>query len=198
MPRILIVDDDPRQLRALQLLLGRVAEVVVAIDAEEAERAITRDAPDVVVTDHALGRGSGLDVLRAGTAAGLPVVIITAFGTKDLAIRSLNARAFGLLEKPLDPAELLAMVARAFGERARAGMEVPRSRDLRLASARARWTLTPRQAEVLDLLAQGLPNRSIAEELGCVERTVEVHITALLQKARLESRAALIASFWSE
>jgi DNA-binding NarL/FixJ family response regulator len=195
----LIVDDDPRQLRALRGLLASVAEVFTASDADEARLAIVRDAPDVVVTDHALGHGTGLDVLRAGHAAQLPVIIVTAFGTKDLAIRSINERAFGLLEKPLDPAALLAMIASAFEERAlRIARSTPETRAHRIGRASARWDLTPRQTEVLDLVAQGHANRTIAELLGCSTRTVEVHVTALLEKAGLESRAALIARFWSD
>jgi DNA-binding CsgD family transcriptional regulator len=58
--------------------------------------------------------------------------------------------------------------------------------------------LTPRQAEVLALLARGAANKTIAAELGCGEPTVEFHVTALLAKAGCESRSALVARFWSE
>ena len=68
----------------------------------------------------------------------------------------------------------------------------------RLSQLTAQWELTPRQREVLALLAAGRPNRSIAEELHCAEGTVELHVSALLSRACCESRAELIAKFWME
>ncbi|HVG60432.1 MAG TPA: LuxR C-terminal-related transcriptional regulator [Hyalangium sp.] len=59
-----------------------------------------------------------------------------------------------------------------------------------------RWGLTGREAEVLELIVQGASNKSIAAQLGCAERTVEVHVTHVLSKAQVESRSALIAKFF--
>lgn len=70
--------------------------------------------------------------------------------------------------------------------------------DERLAAARKRWALTRRQCEVLALVARGESNRAIAWKLGCAERTVELHVTALLAKAGVESRAALVAAFFRD
>jgi DNA-binding CsgD family transcriptional regulator len=67
----------------------------------------------------------------------------------------------------------------------------------RVAAARVRWYLTARQAEVLHKLAYGLSNKAIAAELRCAEKTVELHITALLEKSLCESRAHLVARLWS-
>ena len=58
------------------------------------------------------------------------------------------------------------------------------------------WRLTPRQSQVLAHLVQGAPNKDIATKLGCAMRTVEVHVAAILRKARAESRAQLVALFW--
>ena len=66
-----------------------------------------------------------------------------------------------------------------------------------VAAARARWGLTPRQADVLRLVGRGLSNRAVGQTLGCAESTVELHVTALFQKAQCESRAALVAKLWS-
>lgn len=67
----------------------------------------------------------------------------------------------------------------------------------RAAVLAARWLLSPRQAEVLARLARGRSNKAIAVELGCGEGTVEFHVTALLAKAECQSRAELVARFWS-
>ncbi|MCA1829702.1 MAG: LuxR C-terminal-related transcriptional regulator [Myxococcales bacterium] len=66
----------------------------------------------------------------------------------------------------------------------------------RVAAARLRWQLTNRQTQVLHLVAQGFSNRRVAASLGCSESTVELHVTALLEKAGGESRAQLVASVW--
>ncbi len=68
----------------------------------------------------------------------------------------------------------------------------------RAAGIGRRWGLTPRQAAVLALVAQGGSNRGVAEALGCSEKTVELHVSALLAKTRCESRSQLVAAFWTE
>ncbi|MDP1828041.1 MAG: helix-turn-helix transcriptional regulator [Archangium sp.] len=67
----------------------------------------------------------------------------------------------------------------------------------RLAHARKTWGLTAREAEVLSLVAEGRTNGSVARDLACAERTVELHVTRLLQKARVSNRASLVAQFWT-
>jgi DNA-binding CsgD family transcriptional regulator len=68
----------------------------------------------------------------------------------------------------------------------------------RLHRAASCWGLTRRQAEILRFVVAGLANRSIAAVLGLAEKTVEVHVSALLEKAQVETRSALVASVWRE
>ena len=68
----------------------------------------------------------------------------------------------------------------------------------RAASFSRRLKLTPRQSEVLELVCVGHSNKTIAALLGRAEVTVELHVTALLQKAKVENRAMLVARFWTE
>ncbi len=68
----------------------------------------------------------------------------------------------------------------------------------RLAAVTRRWGLTPRQSAVLALVAQGESNRTVAGRLGCSEKTVELHVSALLAKTRCGSRSQLVASFWTD
>src|SRR5260370_10409483 len=68
----------------------------------------------------------------------------------------------------------------------------------RIAVATLRWQLTPSESRVLAPLVQGQSNRGIASQIGCTERTVEAHVTHILQRVRVESRSALIAKFWSD
>jgi DNA-binding CsgD family transcriptional regulator len=68
--------------------------------------------------------------------------------------------------------------------------------ESRLAAAAEKWRLTLRQTEVLRCLVHGAANKEIAFELACVEGTVELHVTALLCKAGVKTRAQLMARFW--
>jgi DNA-binding NarL/FixJ family response regulator len=68
----------------------------------------------------------------------------------------------------------------------------------RLEAVSRRWGLTPRQSAVLELVAQGDSNRAVASRLGCSEKTVELHVSALLSKTRCTSRSQLVASFWTD
>ncbi|MRG90429.1 hypothetical protein GF068_00605 [Polyangium spumosum] len=70
--------------------------------------------------------------------------------------------------------------------------------ERRLERAKALWSLTHRQAEVLSLVASGRTNKEIAAALGCTEGTVEVHVTHVLRKCGASNRAALAARFWGE
>ncbi len=66
-----------------------------------------------------------------------------------------------------------------------------------LVEATERWGLTAREAEVLALLAEGEGNKCIARRLGIAPRTIEVHVGAILRKAKADSRARLVALFWT-
>ncbi|MGV3625937.1 MAG: helix-turn-helix domain-containing protein [Archangium sp.] len=70
--------------------------------------------------------------------------------------------------------------------------------DARLAVAQVKWSLTPRQLEVLSGLARGLSNKALTAELDCSVKTVETHVTEVLRRSGSESRLALVAMFWRE
>jgi DNA-binding NarL/FixJ family response regulator len=76
--------------------------------------------------------------------------------------------------------------------------DLERDARARLVSVTRRWGLTPRQSAVLELVAQGESNRAVASRLGCSEKTVELHVSALLAKTRCGSRSQLVASFWTD
>jgi two-component system response regulator DctR len=83
----------------------------------------------------------------------------------------------------------------------RAFLVVLRGRDhvasSELRAAVKRWRLTGREAEVVALVAEGEANKVISEKLGVALRTVEVHVASVLKKAKVDSRARLIAYFWT-
>jgi len=70
--------------------------------------------------------------------------------------------------------------------------------EVRLELATPAWKLTPRQTDVMRLVARGDTNKDIAATLGCAENTIELHVTALLRRAGCSSRTQLVARFWTE
>ncbi len=113
--RILIVEDEPAIRLALSGLLRRQGyECAQCPDGDAALAALDSDRFDLVLTDLALGAGpSGLDVLSAAVAVGLPVVLITAHGSERLAVNAMKMGATDYVPKPFDNEELVLVVARA-------------------------------------------------------------------------------------
>jgi DNA-binding NarL/FixJ family response regulator len=79
---------------------------------------------------------------------------------------------------------------------AAAGARMTKALTARLAVAEQQWKLSTRQREVLRRIVMGDSNKEIMAELGLREGTVETHVTALLRKANVDTRARLVASFW--
>src|SRR5215469_12759507 len=116
MAKVLIVDDEPGMRRILTVNLRRDSHVVVeAAGAAEALGLIDREDFDVVVTDHKMPDGSGLDVLRAVQQDDptTSVIFLTAVGTLELAVESMREGAFDFLTKPFVPDVVRASIRRA-------------------------------------------------------------------------------------
>lgn len=127
----------------------------------------------------------GLEVQEALRKRGiaLPVIIMTGHGDVSLAVQAMKAGAVDFIEKPFEKAVLLGAIEQGFHrlERSKAAGERAKEADVRLQA------LTPREREVLDGLAQGLPNKTIAYDLGISPRTVEIHRANLMMKLEVKS-----------
>jgi two-component system response regulator FixJ len=135
----------------------------------------------------------GLEVQRTlqERGVGLPVIIMTGHGDVSLAVRAMKAGAVDFIEKPFAKETLLESLEEGYRRLARKEATDDRVRD---AAVRLQ-ALTPRERDVLDGLAQGLPNKTIAYDLGISPRTVEIHRANLMTKlqARSLSEALRIA-----
>jgi two-component system response regulator FixJ len=185
---IYVVDDDEAIRRSLSFLLKTSG---YAVRLFEGGTVFLKDAaglePGCVLLDVRMPDIDGLEVQRELRARGvmLPVVIMTGHGDIDMAVAAMKAGASDFIEKPFEKAALLGCV-----EAARRVAVADRGAGARAEDARARLNvLTDREREVLDGLVEGLPNKTIAFDLGISPRTVEIHRANLMQKLEVKSLA---------
>lgn len=127
----------------------------------------------------------GLEVQKALREKGvtLPVIIMTGHGDVSLAVQAMKAGAVDFIEKPFEKAVLLSAIDHAIDRLKRSTANQDRA-DEALVRLQA---LTPREREVLDGLAKGLPNKTIAYDLGISPRTVEIHRANVMSKLGVRS-----------
>jgi two-component system response regulator FixJ len=114
---------------------------------------------------------------------GLPVIIMTGHGDVGLAVQAMKAGAVDFIEKPFEKEALLLSLEEGFRRLSRKEATGDRRKD---AEVRLQ-ALTPRERDVLEGLAQGLPNKTIAYDLGISPRTVEIHRANLMSKLGVRS-----------
>ena len=127
----------------------------------------------------------GLDVQQALQERGvtLPVIIMTGHGDISLAVRAMKAGAVDFIEKPFEKEALKSALDEGFRRLSQKGVTGDRKKDAEVQIQ----SLTPRERDVLDGLAQGLPNKTIAYDLGISPRTVEIHRANLMTKLGVRS-----------
>ncbi len=203
---VLLVDDHELVRRGLRTTFEDSEDLRVLGEADgvaDAMRALARLRPDVAVVDARLPDGHGLEVVRACTAAGVRSLVLTAIEDDDRARRAVVAAgASAYLVKHIDADALTDSVRRVGrGEDLISELDLPARGEVAESSAAseglpALGTLTRRQRQVLELVADGLTNREIAERLVLSEKTVKNHVTGLLATLGLPGRthaATLVA-----
>jgi FixJ family two-component response regulator len=180
-PIIFIVDDDEAVRDALRLHL-ELAGLTVRPCASAAEFLAAADPgqPGCAVIDIRMPGMDGLTLQQEMIRRGLflPVIVITGHGDVPAAVRAFRAGAVDFLQKPFDEDLLIERVREAC-ERDR----IERQASVKAAEVRDRMALlTPRESEVMELVAQGLPNKTIARLLDIGIRTVETHRARVLEK----------------
>ncbi len=194
--RLVIADDHPVYRDGLAFLLARYADFRVVGTAGTGEAALElcrANQPHVALVDLRMGGMSGFEVL-AGLARELPdtrAIVLSGFDTDEEIHRAVQAGAAGYLVKNASPDELAAAIRQV----SRGETCIPAPLVAKLASSLHRPQLTPRQREVMLLIAAGLSNQEIGNRLGIVEGTVKIHVKAILAKlgARDRTQAVSIA-----
>ncbi|MFI6522381.1 response regulator [Spirillospora sp. NPDC050679] len=197
--RILLVDDHPVVRSGIRAMLADQPDFELAGEAATGEEGVARARalrPDVVLMDLRLGAGiSGAEATRRILAAGPDaprVLVLTTFDTDADIVAAVDAGATGYLLKDAPSADLHAAIrAAAAGDSALAPSVA--SRLLGRMRPRAA-TLTPRELEVLQLVAEGMSNRRISRRLFLSETTVKTHLVHIYAKLGVDSRTAAVAA----
>jgi DNA-binding NarL/FixJ family response regulator len=200
MTTVVVVDDHQMVRAGLVTLLeasGDVQVVGQAADGAEAVRVVGELRPDVVLMDLSMPVLDGVEATRqvVRSVPGSRVVVLTSFSDRARVNDALAAGAIGYLLKDCEPPDLLAAV------RAAAAGQVPL--DPRVAGAllpasngdRPQDALSPREIEVLWLVAQGRANKQIGRELGISERTVKAHLGRVFRQLGVADRTS--AALWA-
>jgi DNA-binding NarL/FixJ family response regulator len=207
--RVVIADDRPVVRAGLQALLSEdpaIEVVATPHDGEEAVQAVHEHDPDVVMMNVSLPRLDGVEATRRITGGRLTrpgprVVVLAAPDRPDVVYAALRAGAAGVVRQDASPTDLVrAVKAAAEGH----GWLDPVVTPQLLAEFAARpetatrapaelAALTAREREVLTLLALGLSNEELASRLFITEGTVKTHVTRVLMKLHLRSRAEAVA-----
>jgi two-component system response regulator FixJ len=184
--QVYVVDDDEAIRRSLSFMLrtsGHKVELFTC--GEEFLKAAQKLEPGCVLLDIRMPGMDGLEVQKAMADHGvsLPVIIMTGHGDVGLAVRAMKVGAIDFIEKPFEKATLMSALEQGF---ARLGEHDVRKLRAQEAATRLE-VLTPRERDVLKGLVEGLPNKSIAYDLGISPRTVEIHRANLMTKLEVKS-----------
>jgi DNA-binding NarL/FixJ family response regulator len=204
--RLTLADDHPVVLQGLQRLFETEHEFSVIAccgGGDGALESVRRARPDVLVLDLRMPGRSGLDVLRAMAAEKLPCrsVLLTAAITDDDIVEAVRLGVNGIIMKESPPDALVECVRRvARGEQSIEQDTLAKAfgRVLRreAATREAANTLTPREIELVRMVAQGLRNRVIAERLAISEGTVKIHLHNVYEKLGIDGRLELM--LWAQ
>lgn len=199
--RVVLVDDHDLVREGLARLLAAVDVGIVVVGeaggVEEALEEVAAREPDLVLLDLRLGEGSGLEVAQRLRAAGncVAILVLSAHTSASSLRAALAAGADGFLLKSISGAELAEGIRRCVDGDTVIGEEfVPKLLDsLGRGVGVGQAELTPREREVLELVAAGSSNTGIAEQLGVSSRTVQKHVQNLLRKLEAGDRAELVS-----
>ena len=195
---VLLVDDHLVVRSGLRALLGTQPDLHVIADAASGEEAMDRvqeHSPDVVVMDLAMGAGmDGIEAIRRirERNRGQAILVFTTYDSDADIVRAVDAGAMGYLLKDAAPEEIFSAIRGAV--QGKSVMSPPVASRLFQQLRNPEEILTPREAELLSLLTEGLSNRELGRRLFISEATVKTHLAHIYAKLGVETRAAAIAT----
>ncbi len=199
--RFVVADDHPLFRGALQQALRALDADCVILEAEDFESVKTLvaadDDIDLILLDLAMPGASGLSglVTLRGLLPAVPIAIVTAYDDPATIRRALELGASGFISKSARMEELREAMRSVLEGSIYTpdGIDLGEEQDTEISDIISRIrTLTPQQTRVLGMLAEGLLNKQIAYELNVSEATIKAHVSAILQKLRVDSRTQAV------
>ena len=181
-----LVDDDPSVRRSVSFMLKTSGYRVECYGSgDELLKAAKSLSDGCILLDIRMAGSDGLETQDALRTLGvsLPIIIMTGHGDISLAVRAMKGGAVDFIEKPFETDVLLSALSEGFNRLSSKAATGERKKD---AEVRLK-ALTPRELDVLDGLAKGLPNKTIAYDHGISPRTVEIHRANLMTKLGVRS-----------
>ena len=202
MIRVLLVDDEELVRTGLRMILDAEPDILVAGDAADGASALARlreVEPDVVLMDIRMPHMDGLEATRriCAEGSGAKVVVLTTFDLDEHVYAALAAGASGFLLKDAPASQLVHAIRVAASGDALLAPSVTRRLIARFTEPHAvrpklPADLTPRETEVLALLAEGLSNAEIAERLFVGDATIKTHVARVLMKLGVRDRVQAV------
>jgi NarL family two-component system response regulator LiaR len=195
---VLIVDDHGIVRQGLRTYLDLLDDIEVIGEAEngvEAVAQVRQHRPDVVLMDLVMPEMDGIEATRQVGAISpiTKVIVLTSFMEDEMVFPAIKAGAAGYLLKDVSPSDLAGAIQAVHEGETRLHPEITKKLVNQFVSPQAEPTttpaeLTPRELEVLRLLAQGMSNRELAQMLVISEKTVKTHVSNILSKLHLADR----------
>ena len=193
--KLLLIDDDPNLILLVKDYLEfRGYKVITAANGREALEILEQQIPDMIICDVMMPEMDGYtfveNVRQEQRTNSIPVLFLSAKGQSQDRVKGLNIGADVYMVKPFEPEELVAQVDAALKQKERIESARGPSVDKQIIVPQ-NVELTPTELKVVNLVAQGMANREIAERLNVSQRTIESHVSNMLNKTNLHNRTEL-------
>lgn len=195
--QLMLVDDDPNLILLVKDYLEfRGYDVVTAENGREALDKLQEDLPDLIICDVMMPEMDGYTLVKHvredPRTSWIPVLFLSAKGQSQDRVKGLSTGADVYIVKPFEPEELVAQVESSLKQATRLihHQNHPNDNEPKM-KARRQVDLTPTELKVVQLVAQGLSNREIADVMNVSQRTIESHVSNMLGKTSLHNRTEL-------
>ena len=195
--QLLLIDDDPNLILLVKDYLEfRGYKVTTAENGREALEVLQQQTPDMIICDVMMPEMDGYTLVQQirnnASTNWIPVLFLSAKGQSQDRVKGLNMGADVYMVKPFEPEELVAQVESSLKQanrliqqsnkdaKSKTKMNVPQNVEL-----------TPTELKVVQLVAKGMANREIAQQLNVSQRTIESHVSNMLNKTSLNNRTEL-------
>jgi two-component system, LuxR family, response regulator FixJ len=190
-PTVFVVDEDEAVRDSLRFLLKSVGLPTQTLaSVTEFLQNYQPSQPGCLLLDVRMPAMSGLELQQRLNLLGatIPVIFITGHGDIPMAVEAMRHGALDFLQKPFRDHDLIERIQKALTKDAKTRAALKQHERIR----RRLDSLTPREREVLALMAKGMPNKVMAAELGVSQRTVEIHRARVMEKSGASSLAQLV------